>query len=125
MHSSFRFSNLSVPQKPTTQHLKRLARRHPIAAFTVWPLQFLVRLVQSPKAGQNANRMNAPTARSAEGGAAKAGLPEMSGSMDSTAVTKRLQQELTSMMCGGDSGVSAFPSGDSLFNWVGTITVSY
>lgn len=43
--------------------------------------------------------------------------------VDSAAVTKRLQQELTSIMCGGDSGVSAFPSGDSLFNWIGTIAV--
>ena len=54
----------------------------------------------------------------------KAGPTESNPVIDATAVTKRLQQELTSIMCGGDSGVSAFPSGDNLFNWVGTITVS-
>lgn len=45
--------------------------------------------------------------------------------VNSNAVTKRLQQELTSMMMssGGDSGVSAFPAGDSLYNWIGTISV--
>ena len=26
------------------------------------------------------------------------------------------------LMMGGDSGISAFPEGDSLFAWVGTIT---
>lgn len=55
----------------------------------------------------------------------KAGPTESNPGIDATAVTKRLQQELTSLMCGGDSGVSAFPSGDNLFNWVGTITVSH
>jgi hypothetical protein len=67
--------------------------------------------------------MNAGQISPAPGGA-KAGAADMSRVPDSNAVTKRLQQELTSMMCGGDSGVSAFPAGDSLFNWVGTITVS-
>lgn len=41
--------------------------------------------------------------------------------IDSGAVTKRLQQELMSIMCAGDSSVSAFPSGDSLLNWIATI----
>lgn len=36
-------------------------------------------------------------------------------------VTKRLQQELMSMMQQEDGQVSAFPSGDSLFHWIGTI----
>jgi ubiquitin-protein ligase len=43
--------------------------------------------------------------------------------IDSGAVTKRLQQELMSLMCAGDSSVSAFPSGDSLLNWIATIQV--
>lgn len=42
---------------------------------------------------------------------------------DSAAVAKRLQQELMSMMTSGDKGISAFPQGDSLFSWVGTIEV--
>lgn len=51
----------------------------------------------------------------------KTGPPTSAAGPDSGAVTKRLQQELMSIMCGGDPGVSAFPNGDSLFNWVGTI----
>lgn len=39
----------------------------------------------------------------------------------SGSVTKRLQQELVSVMQGDDGHVSAFPSGDSLFHWIGTI----
>jgi len=67
--------------------------------------------------------MNAPTqappAQSSKSGATEAPKP-----LDSAAVQKRLQQELGSLMCSSDPGVSAFPSGDSLFAWVGTITVS-
>ncbi|XWS07930.1 hypothetical protein CRYUN_Cryun41cG0033900 [Craigia yunnanensis] len=37
-------------------------------------------------------------------------------------VKERLQKELMSlMMCGGDLGVSAFPEGESIFTWIGTI----
>lgn len=45
-------------------------------------------------------------------------------SMDSAAVSKRLQQELMSLMGSPEKGISAFPQGDSLFCWVGTIEVS-
>ena len=31
------------------------------------------------------------------------------------------QSELMSLMAGADPGVSAFPDGDSLFSWAGTI----
>lgn len=41
--------------------------------------------------------------------------------VDSHAVTKRLQSELMSLMSSADPGVSAFPDGDSLFSWLGTI----
>ena len=41
--------------------------------------------------------------------------------VDSHAVTKRLQNELMGLMASADAGVSAFPDGDSLFSWVGTI----
>jgi len=37
-------------------------------------------------------------------------------------VSKRLQSELMALMTAGDPSVSAFPDGDSLFSWVGTIT---
>ena len=36
-------------------------------------------------------------------------------------MTKRLQSELMGLMASADAGVSAFPDGDSLFSWVGTI----
>ena len=40
---------------------------------------------------------------------------------DSHAVSKRLQSELMSLMASADPGVSAFPDGDSLFSWLGSI----
>ncbi|KAK5648240.1 hypothetical protein RI129_003132 [Pyrocoelia pectoralis] len=40
---------------------------------------------------------------------------------DSHAVTKRLQKELMSLMMSQERGVSAFPEGDNLFRWIGTI----
>ncbi|XP_035211518.1 ubiquitin-conjugating enzyme E2 C-like [Stegodyphus dumicola] len=36
-------------------------------------------------------------------------------------VKKRLQQELMSLMVSGDKGVSAFPSDENIFSWIGTI----
>eukprot|EP00887_Chlorella_sp_A99_P006843 scaffold2.g6843.t1 len=59
--------------------------------------------------------------RAAPGGTSKAGQADAPRPLDTGAVTKRLQQELMSMMASGADGVSAFPSGDSLFDWVGTI----
>ncbi|XP_052883771.1 ubiquitin-conjugating enzyme E2 20-like isoform X2 [Gossypium arboreum] len=42
--------------------------------------------------------------------------------VDTTSVSQRLQKELMAlMMCGGDLGVSAFPEGESIFTWIGTI----
>lgn len=40
---------------------------------------------------------------------------------DSHSVTKRLQKELMSLMMSQLEGVSAFPDGDNMFKWVGTI----
>ena len=37
-------------------------------------------------------------------------------------VTQRLQQDLMTLMCNEDKSVSAFPDGDNLFHWKGTIT---
>jgi len=36
-------------------------------------------------------------------------------------VNKRLQSELMQLMMSGDSGISAFPEGDNIFQWTGTI----
>ncbi|KAK0061866.1 ubiquitin-conjugating enzyme E2 C-like [Biomphalaria glabrata] len=36
-------------------------------------------------------------------------------------VTKRLQKELRTLMISGSPGISAFPEGDNMFKWVGTI----
>lgn len=36
-------------------------------------------------------------------------------------VTKRLQNELMGLMMSGDKHTSAFPDGDNLFKWIGTI----
>eukprot|EP01060_Flectonema_neradi_P034567 TRINITY_DN60_c1_g1_i1.p1 TRINITY_DN60_c1_g1~~TRINITY_DN60_c1_g1_i1.p1 ORF type:complete len:160 (+),score=26.32 TRINITY_DN60_c1_g1_i1:1345-1824(+) len=36
-------------------------------------------------------------------------------------VTKRLQQELMALMSAKAPGVSAFPTGDDIYSWVGTI----
>lgn len=36
-------------------------------------------------------------------------------------VTKRLQSELMGLMTSGDKGATAFPDGDNLFKWVGTL----
>ena len=36
-------------------------------------------------------------------------------------VSKRLQQELMSLMMCSDKGISAFPDGDKLFEWIATV----
>jgi ubiquitin-conjugating enzyme E2 C len=41
---------------------------------------------------------------------------------DTHSVTKRLQKELMTLMMMNDQSVSAFPEGDNLFKWVGTIS---
>ncbi|KAG7172087.1 ubiquitin-conjugating enzyme E2 C-like [Homarus americanus] len=41
---------------------------------------------------------------------------------DSHSVSKRLQHELMTLMISMDKGISAFPDGDNLFKWVGTLT---
>jgi len=45
-----------------------------------------------------------------------------SSSARPNSVNKRLQSELMSLMMGGDAGISAFPDGDNIFQWTGTIT---
>uniref|UniRef100_A0A0B7BG27 Ubiquitin-conjugating enzyme E2 C n=1 Tax=Arion vulgaris TaxID=1028688 RepID=A0A0B7BG27_9EUPU len=36
-------------------------------------------------------------------------------------VTKRLQKELRTLMMSGSPGITAFPDGDNMFRWIGTI----
>lgn len=40
---------------------------------------------------------------------------------DGHSVSKRLHQELLTLMTSGDKGISAFPDGENLFHWIGTI----
>ncbi|GAA0164957.1 ubiquitin-protein ligase [Lithospermum erythrorhizon] len=42
-------------------------------------------------------------------------------STHTNSVTQRLQKELMALMTNGDAGISAFPEGDSIFKWIGTI----
>uniref|UniRef100_A0AAV2MHQ8 Ubiquitin-conjugating enzyme E2 C n=1 Tax=Knipowitschia caucasica TaxID=637954 RepID=A0AAV2MHQ8_KNICA len=46
---------------------------------------------------------------------------ERGNSATKGSVTKRLQQELMTLMMSGDKGISAFPESENLFKWVGTI----
>uniref|UniRef100_A0A1A8JZC1 Ubiquitin-conjugating enzyme E2 C n=1 Tax=Nothobranchius kuhntae TaxID=321403 RepID=A0A1A8JZC1_NOTKU len=61
-----------------------------------------------------------PAAAAASSTAALKGS-ESSGNATRGSVTKRLQQELMTLMMSGDKGISAFPESDNLFKWVGTI----
>jgi len=56
--------------------------------------------------------LSSPSAKSSAPAASSAGQ----------SVNKRLQSELMSLMMGGDAGLSAFPEGDNIFVWTGTIT---
>jgi len=67
--------------------------------------------------------MSAPTTNERESigapasGKAGAAAPPATGQ----SVNKRLQSELMSLMMGADNGISAFPEGDNIFHWTGTI----
>eukprot|EP00088_Acartia_fossae_P031462 TRINITY_DN32348_c0_g1_i1.p1 TRINITY_DN32348_c0_g1~~TRINITY_DN32348_c0_g1_i1.p1 ORF type:complete len:180 (+),score=31.75 TRINITY_DN32348_c0_g1_i1:37-576(+) len=50
----------------------------------------------------------------------KDGAGKVSGGA-STQVSKRLQSELMSIVMSQDKGISAFPDGDNLLSWVGTV----
>eukprot|EP01113_Clastostelium_recurvatum_P038064 TRINITY_DN5636_c0_g1_i2.p1 TRINITY_DN5636_c0_g1~~TRINITY_DN5636_c0_g1_i2.p1 ORF type:complete len:195 (-),score=56.37 TRINITY_DN5636_c0_g1_i2:44-583(-) len=47
---------------------------------------------------------------------------EGSSSVNGQSVTKRLQSELMQLMMSSSKDISAFPDGDNLLNWVGTIS---
>ncbi|XP_004068939.1 ubiquitin-conjugating enzyme E2 C [Oryzias latipes] len=61
-----------------------------------------------------------PAAAGASAAAALKGN-ESENNMTKGSVSKRLQQELMTLMMSGDKGISAFPESDNLFKWVGTI----
>lgn len=65
---------------------------------------------------QNVN----PTSTST-GGSLSKDAKENNPSSNNTQVSKRLQQELMSLMMSGDKGISAFPDGDNLLSWVATV----
>ncbi|KAG9459177.1 hypothetical protein H6P81_003685 [Aristolochia fimbriata] len=50
--------------------------------------------------------------------------PTPAKTVDNQSVLKRLQSELMALMMCGDPGISAFPEGDNIFLWRGTITGS-
>jgi len=50
----------------------------------------------------------------------KDGTGKVGGSA-SQQVSKRLQSELMSLMMSQDKGISAFPDGDNLLSWIGTV----
>lgn len=60
----------------------------------------------------NVGRVGDPTS-------AKAAAP--AGRTDAAGQLKRLQSELGQLMMSGDKGISAFPEGDSLLRWSGSI----
>lgn len=53
--------------------------------------------------------------------AGTSGKPVATPAADPQAVAKRLQSELMALMASSDEGVSAFPDGDSLMAWRGTV----
>ncbi|XP_072013893.1 ubiquitin-conjugating enzyme E2 C-like [Amphiura filiformis] len=46
---------------------------------------------------------------------------ETSSNRDGHSVSKRLQRELMALMMSASPGISAFPEGDDIFKWVGTL----
>ncbi|XP_058789928.1 ubiquitin-conjugating enzyme E2 C [Phymastichus coffea] len=55
------------------------------------------------------------------GASGKSQEESLSMPKDNHAVSKRLQKELMVLMTSTEKGVSAFPDGENLFKWVGTI----
>eukprot|EP00656_Telonema_subtile_P028409 TRINITY_DN3083_c0_g1_i2.p1 TRINITY_DN3083_c0_g1~~TRINITY_DN3083_c0_g1_i2.p1 ORF type:complete len:188 (-),score=35.77 TRINITY_DN3083_c0_g1_i2:284-847(-) len=70
-----------------------------------------------------ANTSAAPIVGTATAAKHDGSTPSAPGPSDG-AITKRLQQELMQLMMSGDDSVSAFPEGDNLFHWIGTIAGS-
>ncbi|KAG6524554.1 hypothetical protein ZIOFF_014467 [Zingiber officinale] len=70
-------------------------------------------------------RDNIPTAAASAGAPSAAKQPApVTKSPDGQSVLKRLQSELMALMMCGDPCISAFPEGDNIFCWKGTINGS-
>ncbi|KAL4234709.1 Ubiquitin-conjugating enzyme E2 C [Mactra antiquata] len=46
---------------------------------------------------------------------------DVTSSKERHSVSKRLQQELRTLLMSGDPGITAFPDGDNLFSWIATL----
>jgi ubiquitin-conjugating enzyme E2 C len=69
---------------------------------------------------QNVNPVGGNMMRQLHDQADKDGAGKVNGS-SSQQVSKRLQSELMNLMMSQDKGISAFPDGDNLLSWIGTI----
>lgn len=70
----------------------------------------------------NGSATNTDQESAARTGPSKKNDSVTSAPKDKHSVSKRLQQELLALMMSGEKGVSAFPDGDNLFKWIGTIS---
>ncbi|KAH0948186.1 hypothetical protein HN011_012317 [Eciton burchellii] len=70
-----------------------------------------------PRMAQNVNPFSSTQNTPPKATEGKQPMPK-----DNHAVSKRLQKELMVLMMSTEQGVSAFPEGENLFKWIGTIT---
>jgi len=70
---------------------------------------------------QESQTGNVPAASAASATGAKPASAGTGKGAEGQSVVRRLQSELMALMMGGDPGVSAFPEGDNMLHWVGTI----
>ncbi|CAM0880892.1 unnamed protein product [Alopecurus aequalis] len=64
---------------------------------------------------------NVPAAPAGGAASSVKQAPAPARGAEGQSVVRRLQSELMALMMGGDPGVSAFPEGDNIFQWIGTI----
>ncbi|KAK1664208.1 hypothetical protein QYE76_052367 [Lolium multiflorum] len=64
---------------------------------------------------------NVPASSPAAASSTAKQAPAAARGAEGQSVVRRLQSELMALMMGGDPGVSAFPEGDNIFQWIGTI----
>ncbi|RVE72970.1 hypothetical protein OJAV_G00043880 [Oryzias javanicus] len=100
--------------------MKRLGGELDIKAVRVFSNWIYSKISQkSPSLAHMASQNMDPAAAGASAAALKGS--ESGNNMTKGSVSKRLQQELMTLMMSGDKGISAFPESDNLFKWVGTI----
>jgi len=71
---------------------------------------------------QNVNPTSGPSTSAAASAGYDKDAAEQNQGTSSQQVSKRLQQELMTLMMSGDKGISAFPKGDNLLAWIATVT---